>query len=183
MAEQQAAAASTTRFAVFLRAINTGRRRIKMADLAAAYRDAGYEDVATFLASGNVVLSSPDRPGPAALSKIVSDAFGFESEAFVRTGAELASVVERNPWSEPGALVEVSFIEHIPEPRTAKALESVVKPPAGLVVSGREVFHLREGKGIDPAHKETTTAKMLGQVTTRRGLRTVREMHLRFFSD
>ncbi len=28
------------RYAVFLRAINTGRRRVKMADLAAAYRDA-----------------------------------------------------------------------------------------------------------------------------------------------
>jgi uncharacterized protein (DUF1697 family) len=183
MAEQQAAAASTTRFAVFLRAINTGRRRIKMADLAAAYRDAGYGDVATFLASGNVVVSSAGPPDSAALSKVVSDTFGFESEAFVRTGAELVSVVERNPWPEPDALVEVSFIDRVPEPHVSKALESVVKRPAGLVVSGREVFHLREGKGIDPAHKETVTVKMLGQVTTRRGLRTVRDMHLRFFSD
>jgi uncharacterized protein (DUF1697 family) len=183
MAELAAMQGNTTHFAVFLRAINTGRRRIKMADLVAAYRDAGYDDVSTFLASGNVVVSSAGPPDPAALSKVVSDTFGFESEAFVRTGVELAMVVERNPWPEPDALVEVSFIERAPEPEIAQELESVVVPPADLVVSGREVFHLREGKGVDPVHKETTTAKMLGQVTTRRGLRTVREMHLRFFSD
>ena len=172
-----------TRYAVFLRAINTGRRRLKMADLAAAYRGAGYSDVSTFLASGNVVLAAKEPPDPAALSKVVADAFGFESEAFLRTGADLASVVQRSPWPDPGALVEVSFIERPPDPEVARKLEAAVEPPAGLMVSGREVFHLREGKGIEPAHKETTTAKMLGQVTTRRGLRTVRDMHERFFSD
>lgn len=171
------------RYAVFLRAINTGRRRLKMADLAAAYRDAGYDDVSTYLASGNVVLSSVDPPDELALAHVVSDAFGFSSEAFVRTGAELASVIERNPWPGPEALVEVSFIERAPRPDAARALEAVVRPPEGLVVSGREVFYLREGKGIEPVHKETTTAKMLGQVTTRRGLRTVRDVRLRFFSN
>ena len=172
-----------TRYAVFLRAINTGHRRLKMADLAAAYRDAGYRDVFTFLASGNVVLSSGGPPDALALSKVVVDAFGFESEAFVRTGGDLASVVERNPWPDADALVEVSFLEREPGLDAARALESIVGPPEGLVVSGAEVFYLREGKGIEPVHKEATTAKMLGQITTRRGLRTVRHMRERFFSD
>jgi uncharacterized protein (DUF1697 family) len=172
-----------TRYAVFLRAINTGRRRLKMADLAAAYREAGYRDVSTFLASGNLVLSSPTPPEPLALSRVVVDAFGFESEAFVRSGADLSAVVTRNPWPDPGGLVEVSFIERQPDPDVARALEALVAPPEGLVVSGTEVFFLREGNGIEPVHKKATTAKMLGQVTTRRGLRSVREMHERFFRD
>ena len=172
-----------TRYAVFLRAINTGRRRIKMADLAAAYRDAGYADVATFLASGNVVLSSARPPDPAALSSVVAQSFGFESEAFVRTGHDLAAIIEHNPWPEPDALVEVSFLEREPLPDVARALEAVVEPPEALAVRGAEAFFLREGKGIETLHKEATTAKMLGQVTTRRGMRTVRDMHERFFSD
>ena len=171
------------RYAVFLRAINTGRRRLKMADLADAYRDAGYGGVATFLASGNVVLESAGAPDPSALSKVVAEAFGFESEAFVRTGADLASIVTRNPWPDPDALVEVSFLEREAEPGPARALESTIEPPEGLVVSGAEVFFLREGKGIETLHKEATTSQLLGQVTTRRGLRTVRDMHERFFSD
>ena len=64
-----------------------------MADLAAAYRGAGYEEVATFLASGNVVLSSAEPPDPAALSKVVRDTFGFDSEAIVRSDADLRSVL------------------------------------------------------------------------------------------
>jgi len=171
------------RYAVFLRAINTGRRRLKMADLAAAHRDAGYEDVSTFLASGNVVLASVTAPAPMALSKVVAEAFGFEAEAFVRTGADLASILARNPWPDPDALVEVSFLEAQPGPEAARALEETVVAPEKLVVSGAEVFFLREGKGIETVHKETTTARMLGQVTTRRGLRTVRDMHERFFRD
>jgi len=51
-----------------------------------------------------------------------------------------------------------------------------------LVVSGAEVFFLREGKGIETGHMEFTMARMLGQVTTRRGLRTVRDLGATFFS-
>jgi len=152
-----------------------------MADLAAAYRGAGYQDVSTFLASGNVVLSSDEPPDPSALSQVVSDAFGFESEAFVRSASALRSIIVRNPWPDPGALVEVSLLEREPEPQAAQALATLVKPPEGLVISGAEVFYLRERKGIETVHKEATTARMLGQITTRRGLRTVRDIEARFF--
>ena len=171
------------RYAIFLRAINTGRRRLKMADLTAAYGAAGYERVSTFLASGNVIFDCAEPPHPVAVSRVVADAFGFESEAFVRTGADLASIVERDPWPGPGALVEVSFLERTPDTEAARALEATVAPPEGLVVSGREVFYLREGKGIEQVHQESTTVRMLGQVTTRRGLRTVRELYARHFAD
>ena len=87
-----------------------------MTDLGAAYHDAGHREVFTYQASGNVVLSSAGRPDPPALSEVVVDAFGFESEAFVRTGADLAPVVERNPWPDSDALVEVSFLEREPGP-------------------------------------------------------------------
>jgi len=76
-----------------------------------------------------------------------------------------------------------TFLERRPEPGAARALEALVEPPEGLVVSGAEVFYLREGKGIETVHKEAATAKMLGQVTSRRGWRTVRDMHERFFID
>jgi uncharacterized protein (DUF1697 family) len=154
-----------------------------MADLVAAYRDAGYADVATYLASGNVVLASPEAPDPAELSKVVSEAFGFTSEAFVRTGSELASVLERVPWSAPVELLEVSLLEREPDPVVARRLEAMVVPPEALVVSGQEVFFRREGKGIETVHKEATTSKLLGQPTTRRGLRTVSELHARFMVD
>ncbi|GAC1511767.1 MAG: hypothetical protein NVS1B16_02780 [Pseudarthrobacter sp.] len=50
-------------YAVFLRGINVGGINIKMAELKDALASAGFKGVKTLLASGNVVLASPDEPG------------------------------------------------------------------------------------------------------------------------
>ena len=48
-----------TRYAAFLRGVNVGGVNLKMADVAAALTDAGFSEVRTVLASGNVLLESP----------------------------------------------------------------------------------------------------------------------------
>ena len=50
-----------TRYVAFLRGMNLGNRRIKNPELAAEFERLGFEDVATFRASGNVVFSLPGR--------------------------------------------------------------------------------------------------------------------------
>ena len=169
-----------TSYAVFLRAINTGNRRVRMHDLRDAFSAAGFADVDTYLASGNVILRSPDRPSRHALEAVVRDRFGFESEAFVRSSGEMREIVAACPWNGDGVLVEVSFLDSHPDPEAAGALEATVAPPEGLVVSGTEVFFLREGKGIETTHKESTTERLLGMRTTRRGMATVRALDQRF---
>ena len=47
-----------TRYAAFLRGVNVGGVTLKMADVAAAFTAAGFTDVKTVLASGNVLLTS-----------------------------------------------------------------------------------------------------------------------------
>ena len=47
-----------TRYAALLRGVNVGGVNIKMADVAKAFTDAGFTDVKTILASGNVLLTS-----------------------------------------------------------------------------------------------------------------------------
>lgn len=47
-----------TRFAAFLRGVNVGGVNLKMAEVAAALTDAGFSNVRTILASGNVLLES-----------------------------------------------------------------------------------------------------------------------------
>jgi uncharacterized protein (DUF1697 family) len=50
-------------FVALLRGINVGRKNLlRMPDLAACFRDAGYRDVHTYIQSGNVLFTS-DRPG------------------------------------------------------------------------------------------------------------------------
>lgn len=161
------------RHIAFLRAINTGRRRVTMADLARAFDDAGFGPVATHLATGNVILPAGPEPNRGELESVITDSFGFVSEVFLRDEDHVRAIVDRTPWSPARNLVEVSFLEREPDPGAARALEATVRPPEGLVVDRTEVFFRREGKGIETVHKEATTERILGMRTTRRGLATI----------
>ena len=168
------------RFVAFLRAINTGDRRIEMADLRRVFAAAGYPDAATHLATGNVVFERDAPPDPLAVEAFLDQALGFHNRVFLRSAPEIERLLEAIPWRRPGDLVEVSFLEREPDPRAARALEATAEPPEALRVVGREVLFLREGKGIPTVHKESTTERILGTVTTRRGIATVAGIAERF---
>lgn len=161
--------------------MNTGKRRIKMADLRQVLTDAGVRDVGTHIASGNVIFSSDGLPARATIEDPIEEEFGFLSEAFIRSEAETRDVLARVPWDAEQYLLEVSFLLDTPDPVDARRLEALVEEPEGLVVSGREVFYRREGKGIETVHKETTTIKTLNRLTTRRGVNTVLQIVEKYF--
>ena len=52
-----------TQYAAFLRGVNVGGVNLKMAEVAAALTDAGFTNVRTILASGNVLLESSSGVG------------------------------------------------------------------------------------------------------------------------
>src|SRR6516225_11146866 len=56
-----------TKYAAFLRGVNVGGVTLKMAEVASALAEAGFADVRTILASGNVLLES--SAGVAAVRK------------------------------------------------------------------------------------------------------------------
>ena len=70
-----------TRYAAFLRGVNVGGVNLKMAEVAAALEDAGFTNVKTILASGNVLLES--RSGVDAVrkkaEKALRDEFGYDA--------------------------------------------------------------------------------------------------------
>lgn len=161
------------RSVIFLRAINTGSRRIRMADLRQAFVGVGFADPRTHLATGNVIVDSEQVPQREMIERLIEQSFGFTAEAFIRSDAEVRAVLEGVPWSLDDHVVEVSFLERVPTPDAARALEASVEEPEGLVVAERHVYFLREGRGIDTVHKESTTERMLGCRTTRRGMATI----------
>jgi uncharacterized protein (DUF1697 family) len=76
-------------------------KRIKMGDLRALLEERGYEDVKTYLQSGNVVLSS--RKPPASVQRDVeqgiSETLGHEVDVVVRTADQLADTVAADPFA------------------------------------------------------------------------------------
>jgi len=168
-------------YVALLRAINTGNRRIKMVDLRAIYESMGYADVATYIATGNVIFDAPSPPLVAELEDRFLERFGFASEVFLRTAFDIRSIVEAVPWTGDDDVVEVSFLEREPQSAQARALEATATEPEVLVVAGREVFFLRGlGRGVATIHKESTSMRILDMKMTRRGVSTIKQIDARY---
>jgi uncharacterized protein (DUF1697 family) len=89
------------RFVVLLRGVNVGGINIKMADLRTALTEAGFGEVRTFLASGNVLLESDDRKPESVKKKIervLSDTFGYTAWVIVLDVPTLETVVANFPF-------------------------------------------------------------------------------------
>jgi uncharacterized protein (DUF1697 family) len=134
------------RHVVLLRGVNVGsRNRIGMAALREVLESAGFDDVQTFLQSGNVVLSSrasPDRVARRCEEQIAA-AFGLEIPVLVRTRAELSRVVQRNPLRDVAVnpkRYQVSFLAAKPAVEVLRKLEAAVVAPEQFVAVGRELY-------------------------------------------
>lgn len=161
-------------YIAFLRAINVTNRRIRMADLRDLYETLGYRDVDTHLATGNVIFEASSPPLPVDLEDSFYDRFGFVSDVFLRSNAEIQDLVNDVPWKGEGDVVEVSFLEEAPDLGAVRALEATAVAPEELAVVRRETFFLRGlGRGVQTIHKESTAMKILDMRMTRRGMATV----------
>jgi len=107
------------RFAALLGSINVGGNRLKMAELKAALEEAGFANVATVVASGNILFDHHDAANAeieADIAQVVHDRFGIATFACVRSRAELEAALAENPFAGVGEdkFVHVHFLETQP---------------------------------------------------------------------
>jgi uncharacterized protein (DUF1697 family) len=89
-----------TRQVALLRGANLGKRQVVMAELRAVLEEAGFEDVRTLLASGNVVLTSKLHGAKleTKLEQVILEGLALKTDVFVRTGDELDALIAANPF-------------------------------------------------------------------------------------
>ena len=89
-----------TSYAVFLRGINVGGINIKMAELKKALAKLPLSDVATLLASGNVVCRAKANATKVKglVETCLRDQFGYDAWVVVLTGARVGELVEACPY-------------------------------------------------------------------------------------
>lgn len=93
-------------YVALLRGVNLGAtRRLPMAALRALLHELGFADARTYLASGNVLLSTSLAPAPLErkLEQALAERFGMDVPILVRSAGQLADVVARNPLPEASA--------------------------------------------------------------------------------
>jgi uncharacterized protein (DUF1697 family) len=116
-----------TRRVALLGSINVGGNRVAMADLRSAFEAAGFANVATVTASGNVLFDDDgSADGEARIAALLADDFGIDSLAAVRSAAELAAALDENPFVGKGEdkMVHTMFLEAQPDVQAFARLEA-----------------------------------------------------------
>jgi uncharacterized protein (DUF1697 family) len=137
---------SQTSLILLLRGINLGsHKRVAMPALRELLTDAGFADVRTYVASGNVVLSSSLSAARAAAEaeRLIAERFGFDVDVIVRTIDELAEVVALNPLGDVATdpkRYQVTFLEEEVDPEALARLDLRSLEPERLVAAGRELY-------------------------------------------
>jgi uncharacterized protein (DUF1697 family) len=163
------------RFVAFLRGMNLGKRRIKNEELRAEFEALGFEEVATFRASGNVIFAAK-RQGEAALTKKIEgglgEALGYEVPVFLRSCAEVAAVAARKPF-EPELVaaskgrLQVTLLSKKPTAAARKRVLALATEEDRLAIEARELFWLPSAGTIESELDLKAIGEALGQGTQR----------------
>jgi uncharacterized protein (DUF1697 family) len=136
-----------THYLILLRGINVGGKNlVKMADLRATFEEAGFADVATYIASGNVLFRAPRQRREELAARIESqltERFGIELKVVLLTEAQLRAVVEGAPRGV-GAKSHLWDVVFLRKPLTAKKAFGLVELREGVdrAWAGRGVLYL-----------------------------------------
>ena len=128
-------ASAATRYVALLRGINVGGQNpVKMADLRAAFDGMGFADVASYIASGNVLFSAPKqslRPLAARIENVLTIRFGIDVRVVLLTAAQLRAVVASAPEAF-GAEDHLSDVVFLRAPLTVREAMAVVEVRDGV---------------------------------------------------
>lgn len=136
------------KYVALLRGINVGGKTlIKMADLKAAIEDAGFSDVTTLIASGNVIFSSPERHQAKiedTLEKVIHARFKLPVRVLVYSKDQMEHVIGDVPrgWNTRKDIrMYVAFLK---APTTPSQVVSQMKPKEGIdeITPGPSVVYM-----------------------------------------
>ena len=136
------------RYIAFLRGINLGRRRLPMSRLRVLFEELGFDEVETFIASGNVVFSSKIRDTSQLESRIAKHleaSLGYGVDTFVRAAEEVAGIGSAKAFREDGQegiTIHVGFLQQRLAPEVARKFAAVRTDEDEFRAIGREYYWL-----------------------------------------
>ena len=176
------------RYVAFLRGMNLGGRRIKNEELRRHFEEMGFEKVATFRASGNVVFSSPKREAEAKLAQRVESELdarlGYDVPVFLRSIEEVAAIAGREPF-DPKAVakskgkLQVSLLQKKPSAAARKQVLAMASDEDLLAIEGREFYWLPSG-GLLESDLDLKAIEALLGADTRRTMGTIEQIAAKY---
>lgn len=157
---------------MLFRGVNVGGRNIlPMKELKSLLEKKGFENVKTYIQSGNVLLDAHDKPDDSVRLAIQSK-YGFNPDIMIFELSDFEMLVGQNPFSpDIGKAVHFFFCEGEPNPDWEK-LEQLASPTERFELIGN-VFYLYAPDGIGRSKLAGRAEALLGVSATARNLNTV----------
>ncbi|MBW0018738.1 MAG: DUF1697 domain-containing protein [Mycobacterium sp.] len=165
-----------TKYAAFLRGVNVNGVNLKMAELASALTDAGFDGVRTILATGNVLLESSSRASAVRkkAESALREKFGYDAWVLVYEVDTVRDISQAYPFEREldGHQSYVTFV----------ADADVLDELAGLKATAKEkirrgdgviYWQVPKGSTLDSTIGKTMGKKRYKSSTTTRNLRTL----------
>ncbi len=170
-------------YIAFLRGINvSGQKKIKMADLKMLFEALGFEEVRTYIQSGNVVFKS-DLGDPAVLQNTIERELNKAYSVFIPTlilkRKDLLDIYEKNPFSGNAEdMKKICFVllQEEPEEDRAASLAKERFPNENFIIT-RECVYLQCLNGFGRAKcNNNFFEKRLRTKATSRNHRTITQL-------
>jgi uncharacterized protein (DUF1697 family) len=167
-----------------LRAVNLGsRNQVNMPALRKALEARGFQDVRTYVQSGNVVARSAHR-APDGVAKavrtLVREEFGIDVPVVIRSPGQLRAVLDWCPFPDDAATrptgVHVLHLTAEPDPSRLQALLAEDWSPDGIAARGREVVVRYDETMHRSRLQHAAILKRLGVDGTARNWRTLQAL-------
>jgi uncharacterized protein (DUF1697 family) len=170
--------ADMTRYAAFLRGVNVGGVNLKMAEVAKAFEAAGFTNVRTILASGNVLLDS--RSGVDAVRKkaetALREAFGYDAWVLAYDVRAIAEIFRNYPF-EREVEGHHSYVTFVTDEKVLDELATLAEDagPDEKIKRGKGVIYWQVPRigTLDTTIGKTMGKKRYKSSTTTRNLHTV----------
>jgi uncharacterized protein (DUF1697 family) len=176
-----------TRYVAFLRGINLGHRRVKMADLRGHFEELGLDGVGSYIASGNVIFDHESADVGALEDRIearLEEALGFFTDTIIRPLESVDGLTRLGQIEEAegdGFTVYATFAKEELGGEVEEAFADLETPDDRFHVREREVLWLRRGGISDSTIKTRHLEAAFGGIAnTRRKVSTLRKMVERF---
>jgi uncharacterized protein (DUF1697 family) len=178
-------------YAAFLRGVNLGpHRRVSGAELRKAFEEMGFEDVATFRASGNVVFGGASGSEAKLKTRVEEGllaATGMEIVVFLRSAAEMREIAGLEPFkpavvAKSKGKLQVSILPKKASAAAQKKVLALATDEDPLAFGKRELYWLPSGGQMESDLDLQAIEKLIGP-TTRRTMGTMEQLTAKFFSD
>ncbi|HET7122387.1 MAG TPA: DUF1697 domain-containing protein [Solirubrobacterales bacterium] len=176
------------RYVAFLRGMNLGKRRIKNDELRRHFEEMGFEEVATFRASGNVIFLNPAKEAEAKLAARVEseldERLGYDVPVFLRSIEEVAAIAAQRPFDAKAirkskGKLQVSLLAKKPTAAQRKKILGCGSEEDLLAVEGREIYWLPSGGTLESDLDLKAIEAIVG-ADTRRTMGTIEQIAAKY---